>query len=149
MKVLLYLMFIIIYGFLLFKLPAIYPKKKVLLISGLGIFIAFLILILGYFVFLLIASKNSNLLIYEKQVINIFMGIISLFFFSFFVHLFVETILENILIKFHQVNNSENLESNPIKFVIDNVQKIKMVIKTIFFLGGFLVYYGICFGAPK
>lgn len=149
MKILLYIIFIVLYGLLLFKLPTLYNKKKVLLITGSGIIAGLLILIVGYLVFLLIASKNNSLLIYENQLINIFMGVISLFFLSFFILLFVDTILDNILIKFHQANNSQNLDKNPVKFVVNNVEKIKIGIKLLFFLGGFIIYYGICFGTSK
>ncbi|MFZ4930958.1 hypothetical protein [Chryseobacterium sp. Mn2064] len=150
MKILLYVTFIVLYGFLLFKLPTLYSKRKVLIITGVGIIAGFMFLMIAYFVFLMYASQYDNSLrVYEKQFLNLCMGIISLFFFSFFVLFFVDTILENVLIRFHQANNSQNIDRNPIKFVINNVDNIKLGFKLIFFLGGFIIYYGVCFGAPK
>ncbi|UKB85001.1 hypothetical protein LF887_05045 [Chryseobacterium sp. MEBOG06] len=77
------------------------------------------------------------------------MGVVALFFFSFFVLLFVDTILDSVLVRFHQTYNSQNIDRNPVRFFIGNVEKIKVGIKLLFFLGGFLVFYGICFGASK
>ncbi|MGU3373629.1 hypothetical protein [Chryseobacterium sp. M5A1_1a] len=147
MKVLLYLLFIASFGWLLFRLPALYPKNKVLLVTGLGIIGGFLFFIVFSFVFLFYATHfNHEALMYRNLMFNICMGIISLFFYSFFVLLFTEFILDNVLIKFHQAHNSENLNRNPVKFVVNNINKIKMGFKLFFFMGGFLIYYGICFG---
>ncbi|MBP2619654.1 hypothetical protein [Chryseobacterium jejuense] len=148
MKVLLYIAFMVSFGWLLFRLPVLYPKNKALRITGLGIIAGFLFFIIAPLAFLLYATKfDRGILIYEKQLFNICLGIISLFFYSFFVLLFTEVILDNILIRFHQVHNAQNLDKNPVKFVINNADKIKTGFKLFFLLGGFLVYYGICFGA--
>lgn len=150
MRFLIYVMCIIINGFLIFKLPIIFPKKKVLIVLGSGILLGILFLIIGYFIFLMYSSKvDSSLLVYEKLFLNICMGIISLFFFNLFLYVFLDLILDNILIKFHQIYNSESLTKNPIKFVIANSNKIKFWIKLLFFLGGFVIYYGVCFGDEK
>lgn len=148
MKVVLYIAFMVSFGWLLFRLPVLYSKNKALLITGLGIIAGFLFFIIAPLGFLLYATKvDRSLLIYEKQLFNICLGIISLFFYSFFVLLFTEVILGNVLIRFHQTHNVQNLDKNPVKFVINNADKIKTGFKLIFLLGGFLVYYGICFGA--
>ncbi len=116
--------------------------------TGLGIIAGFLFLIVTSLCFLLYAAKfDRGVLIYEKRLFNICLGIISLFFYSFFVLLFTEVILNNVLIRFHQVHNAQNLDKNPVKFVMNNADKIKTAFKLLFFVGGFLVYYGICFGS--
>lgn len=150
MKVLLYIAFMVSFGWLLFRLPVLYPKNKALRITGLGVIGGFLLFIIVPLCLLLYAAKvDRGVLIYEKQVFNICLGIIALFFYSFFVLLFTEVILNNVLIRFHQVHNVQNLDKNPVKFVINNAEKIKMGFKLFFFLGGFLVYYGICFEVPQ
>lgn len=148
MKLIVYFLFVLVFGFLLFRLPLLYQKKKLFQILGIGFACSFLLLIVGYFCFLMYAAKmNSNLMLYERQVINIFMGVISLFFFSLLIHLFTEIILEKILLGFHQQYNTANLDKNPIKFVLENRNKIKNGFKIIFFLGGFLIYYGVVYGS--
>lgn len=148
MKLIVYFLFVLVFGFLLFRLPLLYQKKKLFQILGIGFACSFLLLIVGYFCFLMYAAKmNSNLMLYERQVINIFMGVISLFFFSLIIHLFTEIILEKILLGFHQQYNTANLDKNPIKFVLENRNKIKNGFKIIFFLGGFLIYYGVVYGS--
>lgn len=150
MKILLYITFIILYGLLLFRLPAVYPKKKVLQITGVGILSGFLFFIIAPYIFFLLASKyDPQLLIHKKLIFNTGMGIISLFFFSFFVLFFVDTIVDNVLIRFHQTYNTQNLDRNPVKFVIRNADRIKFGIKLFFFLGGFIMYYGICFDTQE
>lgn len=148
MRLIVYFLFVLVFGFLLFRLPLLYQKKKLFQILGIGFACSFLLLIVGYFCFLMYAAKmNSNLMLYERQVINIFMGVISLFFFSLLIHLFTEIILEKILLGFHQQYNTTNLDKNPIKFVLENRNKIKNGFKIIFFLGGFLIYYGVVYGS--
>lgn len=148
MKIVLYIAFMASFGWLLFRLPVLYPKNKALRITGLGIIGGFLFLIVASLCFLLYAAKfDRGILIYEKQLFNICLGIISLFFYSFFVLLFAEVVLNNVLIRFHQIHNAQNLDKNPVKFVINNADKIKIGFKLIFLMGGFLVYYGICFSA--
>lgn len=150
MRILLYITFIILYGLLLFRLPAVYPKKKALQITGVGILGGFLFFIIAPYIFFLLASKyDPQLLIHKKLIFNICMGIISLFFFSFFVLFFVDTIVDNVLIRFHQMYNVQNLDRNPVKFVIRNAGRIKLGIKLFFFLGGFIMYYGICFDTQE
>lgn len=147
MKIILYILFILSFGFLLFRLPHIYTKKKLFLTLGLGLATSFALLIIGYFCFLLYTSKvNTNLMVYEKQVINFFMGIISLFFFSLFIHFFTEIIFEKIIIGFHQNYNESNLNKNPVKFIIEKHEDIKNGFKILFFLGSFLIYYGVIYG---
>ena len=85
-------------------------------------------------------------MVYEKQVINFFMGIISLFFFSLFIHFFTEIIFEKIIIGFHQNYNESNLNKNPVKFIIEKHEDIKNGFKILFFLGSFLIYYGVIYG---
>lgn len=148
MKLIVYFLFVLVFGFLLFRLPLLYQKKKLFQILGIGFACSFLLLIVGYFCFLMYAAKmNSNLMLYERQVINIFLGVISLFFFSLIIHLFTEIILEKLLLGFHQQYNTANLDKNPIKFVLENRNKIKNGFKIIFFLGGFLIYYGVVYGS--
>jgi len=148
MKIIIYILFILSFGFLLFKLPCMYTKKKLFVTLGLGLGFSFILFILGYFCFLLYSSKyNMNYLLFEKQVINFFMGVISLFFFSLFIHFFTEIILEKIMIGFHQNYNAENLNRNPIKFIIENREIIKTGFKGLFFLGSFLIYYGVVYGS--
>lgn len=148
MKIVLYIAFMASFGWLLFRLPVLYPKNKALRITGLGIIGGFLFFILAPLCLLLYAAKvDRGVLIYEKQLFNLGLGVISLFFYSFFVLLFTEVILDNVLIRFHQVHNAQNLDKNPVKFVINNADKIKIGFKLIFLMGGFLVYYGICFSA--
>jgi hypothetical protein len=146
MKIILYILFILSFGFLLFKLPHIYTKKKLFITLGLGLAFSFVLLIIGYFCFLLYSSKvNTNLMIYEKQVINFFIGVISLFFFSLFIHFFTEIIFEKIIIGFHQNYNEPNVNKNPVKFVIEKLEAIKDGFKILFFLSGFLIYYGVVY----
>lgn len=147
MKLILYILFILSFGFLLFKLPHIFAKKKLFVILSLGLAASFVLLIIGYFCFLMYSSKvNTNLMIYEKQVINFFMGIISLFFFSLFIHFFTEIVFEKIIIGFHQNYNQSNFNKNPVKFVIEKREAIKNGFKILFFLGSFLIYYGVIYG---
>ncbi|WP_336960784.1 hypothetical protein [Chryseobacterium contaminans] len=147
MKVILYTAFMVSFAWLLFRLPVLYPKNKASRITGSGIIAGFLFLIVASLCFLLYAAKvDRGILVYEKQLFNIGLGIISLFFYSFFVLLFTEVILDNVLIRFHQVHNAQNLDKNPVKFVINNADKIKIGFKLFFLMGGLLVYYGICFG---
>lgn len=148
MKTALYVLLVLSFWFLLFRLPVMYAKKKLLLILGLGMAVSFVLMIVGYFCFLLYASKtDAGFLMYERQFVSLFMGIFSLFFYGFFILLFTEVIFENVLIGFHKKYNRENLDKNPVKFAVNNAGKIKKAYKIMFFLGGFLVYYGIVFGA--
>lgn len=150
MKILLYIVFMISFGWLLFRLPVLYPKNKALRMAGLGIIAGFLFFIVASLTFLLYAAKvNRGVLIYEKELFNICLGIISLFFYSFFILLFTEVIFENILIRFHEVHNVKNLDKNPVKFVIRNAGKIKTGFKLLFLMGGFIIYHGICFKVPQ
>lgn len=145
MLILLYIFFVVSFGFLLFKLPQIRPINKVLKILGIGLGISFVLLNVGYIIFLILSTNNYKLLVYQHRVITVLLGFLVLFFFSFFVLLFVEKGINNI-IKFHQKHNAQNLDKNPIKFVVNNVEKIKLVYKIVFFLGGFIIFYGVCFG---
>lgn len=148
MNYLIFILFMVAHCFLLFRLPALYHKNKVLQITGVGIVASLLLLGISYFAFLIYAQKiDDGILIYEKQFIKYFLGITALFFFSFFVHLFTDEIMENVLIKFHRDYNSKNLHKQPVKFFISNIEKIKQGFRFLFFLGGFLVFYGVCFGA--
>lgn len=148
MKIIIYILFVMAFGFILFRLPLLYQKNKLFQILGIGFACSFVLLIVGYFCFLLYAAKmNSNLMLYESLVLNIFMGIISLFFFSLFILLFTEIIFENLLLRFHQQYNTANLGKNPIKFVLENSLKIKNGFKLLFFLGGFIIYYGVVYGS--
>jgi membrane protease YdiL (CAAX protease family) len=116
MKIIVYALFVLLFGFLLFRLPLLYQKKRLFQILGIGFACSFVLLIVGYFCFLIYAAKMSpNLMLYERQVINFFMGIISLFFFSLFILLFTEIIFENMLLGFHQQYNTANLDKNPEK----------------------------------
>lgn len=136
------------FGFILFRLPVLFQKNKLFQLLGIGLVCSFIFLIVGYFCFLLYTAKmNPNFMVYERQIINIFMGIISLFFFSLFILLFTEIIFEKVLLGFHQQYNAANLEKNPIKFVLENRNKIKNGFKMLFFLGGFIIYYGVVYGS--
>lgn len=148
MKIVIYLLFVMAFGFILFRLPVLFQKNKLFQLLGIGLVCSFIFLIVGYFCFLLYAAKmNPNFMVYERQIINIFMGIISLFFFSLFILLFTEIIFEKVLLGFHQQYNAANLEKNPIKFVLENRNKIKNGFKMLFFLGGFIIYYGVVYGS--
>lgn len=147
MKIVIYLFFVMAFGFILFRLPVLFQKNKLFQLLGIGLVCSLIILIVGYFCFLLYAAQmNPNFMVYERQIINIFMGIISLFFFSLFILLFTEIIFEKVLL-FHQQYNAANLEKNPIKFVLENRNKIKNGFKILFFLGGFIIYYGVVYGS--
>lgn len=136
------------FGFILFRLPVLFQKNKLFQLLGIGLVCSFIFLIVGYFCFLLYTAKmNPNFMVYERQIINIFMGIISLFFFSLFILLFTEIIFEKVLLGFHQQYNAANLEKTPIKFVLENRNKIKNGFKMLFFLGGFIIYYGVVYGS--
>lgn len=148
MKIVIYLLFVMAFGFILFRLPVLFQKNKLFQLLGIGLVCSFIFLIVGYFCFLLYTAKmNPNFMVYERQIINIFMGIISLFFFSLFILLFTEIIFENLLLRFHQQYNTANLGKNPIKFVLENSLKIKDGFKILFFLGGFIIYYGVVYGS--
>ena len=147
LKLILYIAFILAHGFLLYKLPLLYPRKKLFQILGIGLAASFMLLILGFCLLLLIRINNPNIDIYESQTINFFMGIISLFFFSLFIHFFLEVIFDKVLIGFHKKHNTDNLDKNPLKFFLNNSNKIKNAYKIVFFLGGFLIYYGVVYGS--
>lgn len=148
MKIIIYILFVLAFGFLLFKLPLLYQKKKLFQILGIGFASSFLLLIVGYFCFLLFTDKmNPNLILYERQVINYFMGIISLFFFSLSILLFTELVFEKVLLGFHQQYNKANLDKSTIKFLLENRNKIKNGIKAMFFVGSFIIYYGVVYGS--
>ena len=147
LKLILYIAFILAHGFLLFKLPFLYPRKKLFQILGIGLAASFILTIVISGIFVLVSIKNPHIAIYESQIINFFGGIISLFFFSLGIHFFLEVMFDKVLIGFHKKHNTDNLHKNPLKFVLNNSSKIKNGYKIVFFLGGFLIYYGVVYGS--
>ena len=66
----------------------------------------------------------------------------------FFINLCIILVADNIsdyLIKFHQKYNIENLNKNPVKFVLSNKEKIKLYYRIFFMLGSCLMLYGVWF----
>ncbi|WP_282629325.1 hypothetical protein [Empedobacter sedimenti] len=140
MRTLIYFLFIFFHGFFILGLPVLYPRKKYLLFLGFGL--------LGSFVFFILFVMILNYMNFNVEGefhTNVAFGIIGLFFLSFFAVLIPSLVVKNVL-KFHLTNNIENINKQPLKFFLNNTNSIEFGYRLFFFLGGFIIYYGICFG---
>lgn len=152
MKILFFILSVVLYYFISFKAPIIYPKRKLCLFLGGSLVLSPIIyVILNLLNALLIAIliKYFNLtelkeFLHIEFFTKLFMSFVTVFFINFCIILFADNILDY-LIKFHQKYNIENLNKNPVKFVLSNKEKIKLYSRIFFMLASCLLLYGVWF----
>ncbi len=144
-----YIVFVALFYFCMFKLPAYCSYTKlIILYVGLMLGSVVIFILSPFVVYAYTKITNSQVdIVFIKQITAKLM--MSLTLVVFFVNLFVVLIADNILnllIGFHEKYNTENLDKNPVKFVIKNKDKIKLAYRIFYMLGACLGFYGIWFG---
>lgn len=152
MKILFFILSVVLYYFFSFKAPLIYPKRKLCIFLGGSLVLSPIIyVILNIFNALLIGIliKYFNLTVLKEFLhIKFFPKLFMSFLTVFFINLCIILVADNIsdyLIKFHQKYNIENLNKNPVKFVLSNKEKIKLYYRIFFMLGSCLMLYRVWF----
>ncbi|WP_295812734.1 hypothetical protein [uncultured Apibacter sp.] len=90
---------------------------------------------------------NFSILIgfYKSNFITcLLMSLIMVSFFNLFILLIADNLVD-VLVDFHQKNNASNLNKNPIKYVIENKEKIKQFYRILIFLASIFMFYAIWF----
>ena len=148
MRIFFCIFFIILYAFISFKAPFLYTKKKLYIILGLKLVLSpILYLLLAVFFGILIKYMNFSILIgfYKSNFITcLLMSLIMVSFFNLFILLIADNLVD-VLVDFHQKNNASNLNKNPIKYVIENKEKIKQFYRILIFLASIFMFYAIWF----
>lgn len=142
MKIVLWLLFVVLNLWLLF----VFSKKfdRPVLIKG------FILLIPAVCIIALLIALSSRALSFHAG--PGFMEVFLAIFFSFviiaMINLFNQLFfyMLDTIIAFHQKNNAENLNRQPIKFFITNRDSIRQVATIIWFLGSALMLYGTWLG---
>lgn len=72
------------------------------------------------------------------------MAFLIIFFYNFFIFLFADNLVDNI-VGFHKKYNASNSNKKPIKFVFKNKDKIKNYYKILFFIANIFMFYAVRF----
>ncbi|MET3732199.1 hypothetical protein [Moheibacter stercoris] len=76
---------------------------------------------------------------------KLLMSFLTVLFINLFILLFVDNMIDY-LINFHKTYNTDNINKNPIKFLVENQIKIKKGYRIFFALGSMVMLYGVWFG---
>lgn len=146
MKILFFILSVALYYFVSFKVLLIYPKRKLCIYLGSSlILIPIVIIILGFFLFVLVKYSGGTEFIasfIRDFLIQLLMSLLVISFVNLFILIVADSMIDY-LTMFHQKHNTANLNKNPVKFVLANKEKIKMAYKIFFMLGACLGFYGI------
>lgn len=148
MRIFLCVFFILLNAFISFKAPFLYAKKKLCIILGLNLALSpILYLLSAVFVGVLIKYfKITNLVDFYKSNFTtcLMLSLLILSFLNLFTLIIVDNLVD-FLVGFHQKNNVSNLNENPVKFLIENKEKVKHYSRIFFFLASIIIFYAVWF----
>lgn len=139
MNIIFFIIFTITNFLLIFKVNQRFKPKVTAIAYGISFIVVPILMLASAYLLRIFKVANGN--VAEQLYINVVFTLMVIIFLNLF--LLLSDVMVNGLLNFQERHNTANINSNPIKFALNNKLNIKSFCRILFFLGSILGFYGI------